>query len=176
MPRQDRPMLVMNGDLLTALDFEQFVRFHYDNRASATIGTTRRKEAVQFGVIETAQDGRITQYKEKPTLDYLVSMGIYMFSPEVRDYIPQFDKFDFPDLVQRLLAHNAHVVSYESESYWLDIGRPDDYQRANEDFSRMQHVLFKAGVDAPATAKLRRRQPRPVKRSLQKESGPRARV
>src|SRR5215475_266197 len=93
----DRAILVLNGDLLTTLDFAQLVRFHYENNAAATIGTTRRTETVQFGVIETAANGQITQYKEKPNLDYLVSMGIYVFSPEVRDFIPRSQKFDFPD-------------------------------------------------------------------------------
>ncbi len=150
LPREERALLVLNGDLLTTLDFSQLVRFHYENRAVATIGTKRRTETVQFGVIETAANGQITQYREKPNLDYLVSMGIYVFSPEVREYIPRFEKFDFPDLVQRLLENKKRVVSYESDAYWLDIGRPDDYQRANEDFPNMQNVLFKNNVESAA--------------------------
>jgi NDP-sugar pyrophosphorylase family protein len=103
---------------------------------------------VQFGVIETTASGQITQYEEKPNLDYLVSMGIYVFSPEVRDYIPQAEKFDFPDLVQRLLKNNKRVAAYRSEAYWLDIGRPDDYQRANDEFPAMQHILLKTDVES----------------------------
>src|SRR5215467_11297506 len=124
LPRQERALLVLNGDLLTTLDFAQLVRFHYENNAAATIGTTRRTETVQFGVIETASNGQIKQYKEKPNLDYLVSMGIYVFSPEVRDFIPRSQKFDFPDLVQKLLESKKRVLAYESDAYWLDIGRP----------------------------------------------------
>jgi len=144
----DRAILVLNGDLLTTLDFAQLVRFHYENNAAATIGTTRRTETVQFGVIETASNGQIKQYKEKPNLDYLVSMGIYVFSPEVRDFIPRSQKFDFPDLVQKLLENKKRVLAYESDAYWLDIGRPDDYQRANEDFPSMEHVFFKTNVES----------------------------
>lgn len=149
LPRGNRPMLVLNGDLLTTLSFAELVRFHYENHAAATIGTKRRTETVQFGVIETA-NGQITEYREKPNLDYLVSMGIYVFSPEVRDYIPQAEKFDFPELVQRLLQNEKRVLSYETDAYWLDIGRPDDYQRANEDFPRMESVFFKNNVERAA--------------------------
>jgi NDP-sugar pyrophosphorylase family protein len=150
LPRSDRAALVLNGDLLTTLDFAQLVRFHYENNAVATIGTKRRTETVQFGVIETSADAQIREYKEKPTLDYLVSMGIYVFAPEVRDYIPRAEKFDFPDLVQRLLQAEQRVLAYESGAYWLDIGRPDDYQRANEDFPAMQHVFLNANVESAA--------------------------
>src|SRR5689334_15037951 len=87
LPRSERALLVLNGDLLTTLDFAKLVRFHYENRAVATIGTKRRTETVQFGVIETGPNGKITEYKEKPDIDYLVSMGIYVFSPAVREYI-----------------------------------------------------------------------------------------
>jgi NDP-sugar pyrophosphorylase family protein len=144
LPREDRSMLVLNGDLLTTLDFTRLLAFHYDNAATATIGTTRRTETVQFGVIETETAGRITHYKEKPNLEYLVSMGIYVFSPEVRDYIPSLQKFDFPDLVQSLLRHDKRVLAYESDAYWMDIGRPDDYQRANEDFPKMHNAFLRS--------------------------------
>ena len=143
LPGQDRALLVLNGDLLTTLDFSKIVRFHYDSNAVATIGTTRRTETVQFGVVETGRDGQIVAYREKPNLDYCVSMGIYVFSPSVREYIPGSRKFDFPDLVQCLLDKRQRVLAYESDDYWMDIGRPDDYQRANEDFPTIQQRLLK---------------------------------
>ena len=138
------------GDLLTTMDFSRIVRFHYENRAIATIGTHRRTEAVQFGVVETGSNGQITQYKEKPSLDYTVSMGIYVFSPGVREYIPRAQKFDFPDLVQRLLANGQRVMAYESDAYWLDIGRPDDYQKANDEFPNMESLFLKKHVESAA--------------------------
>ena len=150
LPRHERALLVLNGDLLTTLDFAKIVRFHYENRAVATIGTKRRTETVQFGVIETAPNGRITEYKEKPNIDYLVSMGIYVFSPAVREYIPRSQKFDFPELVQRLLANNQPILAYESEAYWKDIGRPDDYQQANEDFPSLAQTFLKTHVESAA--------------------------
>jgi len=150
LPRYERALLVLNGDLLTTLDFAKIVRFHYENRAVATIGTKRRTETVQFGVVETAPNGQITEYKEKPNIDYLVSMGIYVFSPAVREYIPRSQKFDFPELVQRLLANNQRVLAYESEAYWMDIGRPDDYEQANEDFPNLEQNLLKTHVESAA--------------------------
>ena len=150
LPRHDRSTLVLNGDLLTTIDFGKVVRFHYENGALATIGMKRRKEAVQFGVIETEPNGRITQYREKPHLDYLVSMGIYVFSPVVRDFIPRGQKFDFPDLVQRLLQQDKKVLGFESDAYWMDIGRPDDYEKANEEFPSMENLFFKPNVESAA--------------------------
>jgi len=150
LPRYERALLVLNGDLLTTLDFSKIVRFHYENRAVATIGTTRRAETVQFGIVERAANGQITEFKEKPSIDYLVSMGIYVFSPSVREYIPRSQKFDFPELVQRLLANNQRVLAYESEEYWKDIGRPDDYQQANEDFPTLEQSFLKTHVESAA--------------------------
>jgi NDP-sugar pyrophosphorylase family protein len=150
LPRYDRALLVLNGDLLTTMDFSRIVRFHYENRAIATIGTHRRTEAVQFGVVETGLNGQITQYKEKPSLDYTVSMGIYVFSPSVREYIPRAQKFDFPDLVARLLTNGQQVMAYESDAYWLDIGRPDDYQKANEEFPSMEKLFLNQHVESAA--------------------------
>ena len=150
LPRHERALLVLNGDLLTAMDFAKIVRFHYENSAIATIGTHRRTETVPFGVVETESNGQIVQYREKPNLDYLVSMGIYVFSPSVRDYIPRSQKFDFPELVQRLLSNGQKVLGYESDAYWMDIGRPDDYQRANEEFPGMEKILFNTRVESAA--------------------------
>lgn len=150
LPRNERALLVLNGDLLTTMDFASIVRFHYENRAAATIGAKRRTETVPFGVIEAAPNGQITQYKEKPTLDYLVSMGIYVFSPAVREYIPRSQKFDFPELVQRLLNNGQKVLKYETDAYWMDIGRPGDYERANEEFPEMEKAFFKPHVESAA--------------------------
>jgi NDP-sugar pyrophosphorylase family protein len=150
LPRNERALLVLNGDLLTTMDFPGILRFHYENRATATIGTKRRTETVPFGVVETGQNGLITQYKEKPALDYLVSMGVYVFSPAVREFIPRSQKFDFPELVQRLLANGQRVQSYETDAYWVDIGRPDDYQRANEEFPGMEKAFFNKHVESAA--------------------------
>jgi len=148
MPETSHSMLVLNGDLLTTIDFASIVRFHHANSAAATIGTKRRTEKVDFGVIEAARDGRITEFREKPSLEYAVSMGIYVFSPEVRNLIPRGERFDFPDLVHLLLAKGAKVLSYETDAYWMDIGRPDDYRQANEDFPVMESEFLRSYVES----------------------------
>jgi NDP-sugar pyrophosphorylase family protein len=141
--------LVLNGDLLTTLDFGSLVRYHEQNRPAATIGAKRRVHKVDFGVIETG-DGKITAFHEKPTLDYLVSIGVYVFSPEVTTFIPQGQHFDFPDLIQALMAAGRRVLSYETDAYWMDIGRPDDYSQANEDFPNMEHQFLRTYVASAA--------------------------
>jgi NDP-sugar pyrophosphorylase family protein len=150
LPREERATLVLNGDLLTTMDFGRIMRFHYERGATATIGMTRRKETIQFGVIETEASGQITHYREKPNLDYLVSMGVYVFSPIVREYIPRAQKFDFPELVQRLIESNKKVLGYESDAYWMDIGRPDDYEKANQEFPQMENIFLKSHVEGAA--------------------------
>jgi NDP-sugar pyrophosphorylase family protein len=148
IPPTSQSTLVLNGDLLTTVDFASIVRFHYDKGSCATIGAKRRSERVDFGVIESAADGQILEFREKPSLDYLVSMGVYVFSPEVRDFIPRGQRFDFPELVQLLLANRKRVLSYETDAYWMDIGRPDDYQQANEDFPAMENEFLRPYVES----------------------------
>lgn len=150
LPRSESATLVLNGDLLTTMDFGKIIRFHYEKGAIATIGTTKRRETVPFGVIETEPGVQIVQYREKPNLDYLVSMGIYVFAPVVREFIPRGQKFDFPDLVQRLITSNKKVLGYESDAYWMDIGRPDDYEKANQEFPGMENIFFNSNVESAA--------------------------
>lgn len=150
LPPSGKTLLVLNGDLLTTLDFAALVAHHLACKATATIGTKRRTETVDFGIVDTDAAGGIIRYREKPSLNYLVSMGIYAFSPEVLDYIPAGGKLDFPDLVQRLLSAGRAVSSYETGAYWMDIGRPADYQQANDDFPGMEAALLGAGIESAA--------------------------
>ena len=78
---------------------------------------------------------------------YLVSMGIYVFTPQVLNYIPKSTRVDFPDLLGRLLEHDRKVLGYESDAYWMDIGRPDDYDKANKDFPTMEREFFEPHVE-----------------------------
>jgi NDP-sugar pyrophosphorylase family protein len=150
MPQSSQSTLVLNGDLLTTLDFASIVRFHREHGATATIGTKRRTEKVDFGVIEAGARGEIVGFREKPSRDYLVSMGIYVFGPEVREFIPRDERFDFPELVQVMLANRMNVLSYETDAYWMDIGRPDDYKQANEDFPAMEGEFLRTYVESAA--------------------------
>jgi NDP-sugar pyrophosphorylase family protein len=133
----DKTFLVMNGDLLTTLDYLRLVEYHRKRKAAATVAGQKRWVDIDFGVIQkNKNDDRMLKYIEKPRLSYLVSMGIYVFEPEVIPHIPKGEKFDFPDLMHVLLERDENVSIYDSDDFWLDIGRPDDYQRAVEEFEK----------------------------------------
>jgi NDP-sugar pyrophosphorylase family protein len=126
--------LTMNGDILTTLNYRRAIDFHFANKATATICVNRRTVAIDFGVIETDDAGRMTGYIEKPVIDYSVSMGINIFSPRVLNFIPQDKFFTIPDLMLSLRAANEPVFCFSEDAYWLDIGRVEDYQTACEVF------------------------------------------
>lgn len=128
--------LVMNGDLLTNLDFHALVRHHREQGALLTIATHTRKVKIDLGVLEFGADYGITRYLEKPETTYSVSMGIYVYEPAVLKHIRAGEYLDFPDLVLRLLAEGERVCAFPSDCLWLDIGRPDDYARAQELFAQ----------------------------------------
>lgn len=126
--------VLMNGDVLTTLDYGELIRFHRDRGAAATIASYVRNVKVDFGVIETDGQGYLSDYIEKPTLDYRVSMGVYVFEPAVLAFLKPREYCDFPDLIKTLVADKRKVASYPFSGYWLDMGRPDDYARAIEEF------------------------------------------
>lgn len=134
--------LVMNGDILTTLDCKALVAYHCEHRAVATIAMHRRSVKIDLGVIEADDENRIVRYIEKPTYEFHVSMGIYVFEPSVLRYIERGVRLDFPELIWKLLADNQPVLSYPYDGYWLDIGRPDDYARAVEEFEQMHGQLL----------------------------------
>jgi NDP-sugar pyrophosphorylase family protein len=148
-----RPLIVMNGDLLTTLRFRDFADAHAASGAVASIAVYRRAIKMEFGVLDLAEDAgperRIVSYREKPEIEATVSMGVYMFEPEVLDYITPGERLDLPDLIHRLLADNRLVAGYPFDGYWLDIGRHSDYQQALDDFEQIRdHLLKPAEVDA----------------------------
>jgi NDP-sugar pyrophosphorylase family protein len=128
--------LMMNGDLLTDLDYGALIAFHRRAGNVVTIATCERKTIIDYGVlhVETTEAGipRVTRYDEKPELSLTVSMGIYVMEPAVLDYIPPGHYFDFPTLVQKLLRVGEPVDAYPFDGFWLDIGRRDDYEQALE--------------------------------------------
>jgi len=134
----DDTFLVMNGDILTDLSVRDLVRFHKEAGATATIAMHQRKVKIDLGVILCDGGSRVVGYIEKPTYDYQVSMGIYVFEPRVLNYIPQGKYLDFPNLVHKLLGEGEKVVGYLFDGYWQDLGRPDDYERATEDFNNLR--------------------------------------
>jgi len=129
--------MVMNGDLLTTLDYLDLAKYHKRQNAVATVAAQKRWVDIDFGVIQKNRDDQgMVKYVEKPRLSYLVSMGVYVFEPEILGFIPPGKKFDFPDLMHVLLEKKKKVAIYDSDDFWLDIGRPDDYQKAVEEFEK----------------------------------------
>ena len=131
--------LVCNGDILTLLDIHQLVAFHKEQNAVCTIASHQRTHKINLGVIEHEPDSyQVSGYIEKPSMNFLVSMGMYIFEPKVVDYIPKGEYFDFPTLVNTLLSAGEKVACYPYDGYWRDLGNTDDFLAANEDFESMR--------------------------------------
>lgn len=134
--------LVMNGDLLTTLDYAAIVREHVKSGAAATIGVFPREVRIDFGVLDVAEDGELVAYREKPRYEYLVSMGVNILHRSALEFIPRGEYLDIPTLMMRLKEAGRRVWTYRSACEWLDIGRPDDYERAVEEFERSKAVYL----------------------------------
>jgi NDP-sugar pyrophosphorylase family protein len=146
----DDTFLVMNGDLLTTLDFRGLLAQHRASGAMATIAAYERQTKIDLGILEIDGQNRITAYIEKPTYINRVSMGIYAFEPEVLSFVPKGIHFDLPDLIIRLLHANQDVRASVFDGFWLDIGRPADYAYVTENTADLlPKLLHQSG---PATA------------------------
>jgi len=132
--RPGATFLALNGDVLTKLDFRDLVSRNRDTGAIATMATKMRSVDVEYGVVHTADDGRIERLEEKPQLRFLVSMGIYAMRPEMIDFIQPGERIDFPDLLLRALHAGNVVNTLEYGGYWRDIGNRDDYEAAISEF------------------------------------------
>jgi dTDP-glucose pyrophosphorylase/predicted transcriptional regulator len=132
MAKAAGPFLVMNGDILTGVPFQEMLAYHRKNGAQITVGVRKYEVQVPFGVVE-CEDVRITKLKEKPTLTFFINAGIYLLEPAVCDYIPEGERFDMTDLIQKLLDSGRPVVSFPILEYWLDVGRHEDYRQAQDD-------------------------------------------
>jgi NDP-sugar pyrophosphorylase family protein len=130
----DDSFLVMNGDILTNLDFGRFFKYHKDNQGICTIATFKKPVKIDLGVLGLDAQNRVCDYTEKPVLHYDVSMGIYAFDKRVIEFIPDKAYFDFPSLILRLIEQGQTVKSFPFDGLWLDIGRPEDYEEANSTF------------------------------------------
>ena len=128
--------LVMNGDLLTTVDYRALFAAHVKRGAAGTIGVTRREHRVDYGVIRADDQGLLQGYDEKPTIEYRVSIGINVLSSVCLEHIPADTRFDMPDLMLSMARAGKPVLCHETDCYWQDIGRFDDYQQATADFER----------------------------------------
>jgi NDP-sugar pyrophosphorylase family protein len=134
-------VLVMNGDLLTTLDFAPLVDGHLASGAAATIAVRAREVPIAFGVVHVDGD-HVAAFEEKPTLGYDVSMGVYVFESRVVQLIPRETRYDFPDLLAAILDRGWPVHAHRSTDFWLDIGRIEDYELALEQFDDLRDALL----------------------------------
>ncbi len=129
--------LVTNGDLLTTLDIGAMIQSHRETGADATIGVYPREVKIDFGLVEVDAEMRMTAYLEKPSYHHLVSMGIYVLNAvPVRECVQPAMHLDMPDLLRRMRETGGDVRCFRSECFWLDIGRPDDFARAQEMYEK----------------------------------------
>jgi NDP-sugar pyrophosphorylase family protein len=139
----DKTFLVMNGDLLTTLDYGAMMHRHMNSGAVATIGVFPREVKIDFGVLEIGAQGQLVNYLEKPKYEYWVSMGVNAFHQSVLDFIPRGRYLDIPTLMLNLKKAGKQVMTFRSECEWLDIGRPDDYEQAVKLFEETKHRYLK---------------------------------
>ena len=130
--------LLLNGDVLTDLDFRQFHDLHVRERRGFTIAASRRDYRVDFGILQTSDDHRLVGFSEKPVYQCLASMGVYMLRRDVVANLPSGVRYGFDDLMRDMLARQQTVHVYPFDGYWVDIGRPEDYERAIEEFAQLR--------------------------------------
>jgi dTDP-glucose pyrophosphorylase len=132
MEAPQEPILVINGDILTRVDFRAMLAYHREQSADLTVGVRHYDMQVPYGVVE-CEGPRVHRLREKPRLSFLVNAGIYLLEPEVHQYIPQGQRFDMTDLIEKLLEEKRKVVAFPIVEYWIDIGQLEDYEKAQED-------------------------------------------
>jgi NDP-sugar pyrophosphorylase family protein len=142
IPDLPETFLVMNGDILTTLNYERLIQYHRRRQGIVTIAMNQKRIPLELGVMEFDPEYRLTRYIEKPILSQSVSMGIYVFEIKVLQWIPHRKYLDFPELIQKLIKRGEKVVCYPSNDFWLDIGRHEDYEDAQKQFHKMRKKLL----------------------------------
>ncbi|HKW59001.1 MAG TPA: nucleotidyltransferase family protein [Candidatus Dormibacteraeota bacterium] len=128
------PLLVINGDVLTQVNFRSMLSYHVDNHADMTVGVRRFELQVPYGVVEM-DESHVTRLDEKPTYRFFINAGVYLIEPVVLTHIKRPERLDATELIDRLIDADKKVVGFPIHEYWLDIGRPDDYARANKEWT-----------------------------------------
>ncbi|MEO8192474.1 MAG: sugar phosphate nucleotidyltransferase [Gemmatimonadales bacterium] len=134
--------LVMNGDVLTTIDLAAMVRHHRASKSDLTIATAARAVDVDLGVLEIDAEEHVVGYREKPRLEYDVSMGIYLYSPQALRWIERGVYLDFPDLILKMISEGQRIGAYRTDCLWLDIGRHEDYATAVETFEANREAFL----------------------------------
>lgn len=145
VPNLHESFLVMNGDVLTTMNYAELMRFHKEHGAQLTIAMHQREVHLDLGVMEVNDKYELQTFLEKPTNKYQVSMGVYVYEPEVLNYITPGERLDFPEVVWNMLRDGRKIVGYPSDDYWLDLGSHTDYHKAQDDFTRMRAKLLPNG-------------------------------
>lgn len=133
--------LVMNGDVLTDLAFDLFLEEHTRDNQLFTISAAAREQTIDYGVLQMGSDGYLGGFEEKPKIPYCVSMGVYCVNKKVLHWIPKEESFGFDQLMLKMIADHQRIRIVVHQGYWLDIGRPDDYQKALEDWPILRTTL-----------------------------------
>lgn len=137
LPRRvDEPILVLNGDLLTTLNFGRLVDYHDNQSMSATMGVRRHRMEIPYGVVEIERQ-KIVNIEEKPSEEYFVNAGIYVLGPETLKHVPDNTYYDMPELFQVLVDAGKDVTAYPISEYWRDIGKQEDLEQAEEEFTQV---------------------------------------
>ena len=138
-------LLVMNGDLLTTLNFHNMMDYHQQEDADVTIGIYRREIKIDFGVVET-DAGRFVGFREKPILHHDVSMGVNILSNRVLKYVKPGEYLDMPDLILKVHEDGGKVCCFQEDCYWLDIGRMDDFAQAQVDYEEHRDQFLGSNI------------------------------
>jgi len=138
------PIIVMNGDILTKVDFEHLLNFHKENQSCATMCIRDYQTQVPYGVVEI-DEHRLVAIHEKPIQQFFVSAGIYVLNPDIVEFLPSMGRMDMPELFHAVLHANRDTAVFPIREYWIDIGRVDDYEKANGDFE----TFFNAKMGKP---------------------------
>ena len=138
MDEFEESMLVINGDILTDVDFKALSKFHHEQNAALTVAVRQYDIEVPYGVVE-AKQGVVCGLREKPRINFLVNAGIYLLEPHARRYIPASGRYDMTDLISAMVDSNETVVGFPITENWLDIGKHDDFQQAQEDIKQYKH-------------------------------------
>ena len=134
--------IVMNADILTDLNFDNFYKFHTKNNHLFTISSHSRIEKIDYGVLIRDKKNKLINFKEKPDEKFIVSMGIYAVNKKILTFIPKNKKFGFDDLMYKLIKSKVKINTKDHKNYWLDIGRPEDYLKASEVFDNKRKLFL----------------------------------
>lgn len=135
--------IVMNGDVLTDISYLHLYENHLNSKNVFTVSGYRRIQKIDYGILGVGNEGRLVSFKEKPSIPYIVSMGVYVANQEILQYIPPKTYFGFDQLMLRLIEDKIPVGVEIYNGYWLDIGRPDDYREAIDLFEKERHKFIR---------------------------------